>query len=540
VIVDRSNNKIKKLLSDAEHAQKKGRFEVSIALYQKILADDPNHNMALNNLAVIYIMQARYDLAEGVIMRVMETSEDAASFNHLAIVYMRTSRLTQSAKLLEHALVLDPFKLETFLNLANAYGLLKDYQRAFHFALEGVKCDPTSSFAFNNLGTVLSQMAKYEEAEIAYQTAAELDTNNIEAFVNLGSLQVMTGKEYLAIDTYETALHRLKKTAGGQIDVIKFLLSFEYLKAANLSKGWEFYDSGFHPSVPSTSARTPPRSFKKPRWTGQTIAGKTLLVWREQGLGDEMMFMSCLPELLKKHEKIIVEVDRRLVEVVQRSFPTIHVRAQNFGPAPHFDAVNHDYDYHVPLGSLMRYFRPTLEHFQTSGPYIQVDPDKKAKFAERLSQYKGKKLIGICWRSGVIDHSRALGYTSLTSWGSLFNYSNAVWVNLQYGECEAECIAAEQAFGIEILRWEDLNLKDDLDDVFALIDNLDCVVTAATAVHHMGASVGAETMLLAATRAWNRFGLDYDPWFPNLHPFVIGDGSVDETLGRIKAIIQGH
>ena len=529
----------RKLLSDAENAQKKGRIGEAIERYNKVLAIDPTNHMALNNLSLIYIGTANFDLAEQMIMKIMETPEaDAASFNHLAIVYMRTSRLVQAAKLLEHALVLDPFKIETFLNLANVFGLLKEFDTAFHYALEAIKIDPTSSFAFNNLGTVLSSMAKYEEAKIAYQTAADLDPNNLEAFVNLGSLQVTTGQSYLAIETYEKAMAKVKKAASGQIDVIKFLLSFEYLKAGNLKKGWEYYDSGFHPSVPVTSARVAPRTFKKPQWKGQNIAGKTLLLWREQGLGDEILFMSCVRDLLKIHSKIILEVDSRLVETIQRSFPTILVRAQNYGPPPQFAAVYHDYDFHLPLGSLMRYLRPTLEDFKTSGPYVAIDEAKKSKFAERLKAYEGKTLIGICWRSGTIDPTRARSYTSLASWAPLFELDNVVWVNLQYGDCEHECRAAEEAFGIEILRWKDIDLKDDLDDVFALMRNLDVIVTAATAVHHMGASVGSETVLLAPRRAWNRFGLDYDPWFANLHPVLVNQDDFAGSMVEVRSMIE--
>lgn len=533
------DNPHKKLLLDAENAQKKGRVAEAVERYNKVLAVDPTNHMALNNLSLIYIGTANFDLAEDAIMKIMATPEaDAATFNHLAIVYMRTSRLLQATKLLEHALTLDPFKLETFLNLANAFGLLKEFNMAFHYALEAIKIEPTSSFAFNNLGTVLSGMAKYEEAQIAYQTAAELDPNNLEAFVNLGSLQVTTGQSYLAIETYEKAMSKVKKAASGQIDVIKFLLSFEYLKAGNLKKGWDYYDSGFHPSVPVTSARVVARTFKKPIWKGQPIPGKTLLLWREQGLGDEILFMSCVRDLLKIHPKIILEVDKRLVETIQRSFPTITVRAQNYGPPPQFAAVMHDYDYHLPLGSLMRYLRPTLAHFETSGPFVQIDDVKKTKFAGRLKAYKGKTLVGICWRSGTLDPTRARGYTSLMSWSPLFKLDNVVWVNLQYGECEQECQAAEEAFGIEIVRWNDLDLKDDLDDVFALMSELDVIVTAATAVHHMGAAVGAETVLLAPRRAWNRFGLDHDPWFANLHPILINQDDFAGSMEQVKSLIE--
>ena len=111
---------------------------------------------------------------------------------------------------------------------------------------------------------------------------------------------------------------------------------------------------------------------------------------------------------------------------------------------------------------------------------------------------------------------------------------DVVWVNLQYGECEEECLEAEKEFGIEIVRWPDLDLKDDLDDVFALMSELDFVVTVATAVHHMAASTGVETLLITPHGAWNRFNLDYDPWFPNLHPFIGDEKNLAEALPLVK------
>ena len=530
-----------RLMSDAQHALNKGEYSIAIDKYNKILSLDPLNYAALNNLAVIFINQSKLEQAEEILLKYLSNSEgDASSFNHLAIVYMRTFRLSQALKLLEHARALDPFKIETYQNLANVCAQLKDNDAALHYALEAIKIDPTSSAAFNNLGSVFNSMAKFEEARLSFETAVELDSKNLEAFVNLGTAHVVLGDVQSAIATYETGLKKLPKHAATQSDVIKFLLSFEYLKTGRLKDGWGYYDSGFHPNIPNGNARSQPRTFKKPKWKGQPIQGKVLLVWREQGLGDEMMFLSMMPDLIKIHDKIILECDKRLVETLQRTFPQILVREQKYGQPPYFEAVHHDYDYHIPLGSLMRYLRPTIDSFKTSGPYLVVDPAKKEKFSNRLKIHKDKLLIGICWRSGNIDPLRALTYIGIMEWGELFSLDNVAWVNLQYGECEQECLEAEKKFGIEIIRWNDLDLKDDLDDIFALMSELDFVVTVATAVHHMGAATGCETLLITPTGAWNRFHLDYDPWFKNIHPFIADYQNLQETLPDVKNYILKH
>lgn len=527
-----------RLLADAQRAQNRGDYNIAIDRYSKVLEIEPFNYYALNNLSVIYINQSKLQLAENILLTLLSNTEgDAASYNHLSIVYMRTFRLPQALKLLQHALSLDPFKIETYQNLTNVCAQLKDTESALHYALEAIKIDPTSSPAFNNLGSVFNSMAKFEESKLAFETAYELDPKNIEALINLGTAHVVLEQIEDAIATYEKGLKKLPKQAATQSDVIKFLLSFEYLKTGRLKEGWEYYDSGFHPNIPSGNARSQPRTFKRPRWKGQPIPGKTLLVWREQGLGDEMMFSSLMPDLIKRCKNIILEVDKRLVETFQRSFPEILVRHQRYGQPPYFEAIDHDYDFHVPMASLMRYLRPTIESFQGSGPYVIVDPQKKAKFAERLEPYKDKLLIGICWRSGSIDALRALTYVGIMKWGELFSMQNIAWVNLQYGECEQECLEAENEFGIKIIRWPDLNLKDDLDDVFALMSELDYVVTVATAVHHMAAATGCETLLITPKGAWNRFNLDYDPWFPNLHPFVVDYQRLDEAFPLVREYI---
>ena len=528
-------NNSNKTLSDAWHAQQKGNYDTAISKYKNHLQTDPYNSYAITNLCVIYINLGKLDLAENLIMTYLEKTEgDIASFNHLAIVYMRTGRHIQAARLLDHALSLDPFNLETHLNLVNVYSVLKDNSKAMHYALECIKLEPTSSKAFNNLGGILNSMAMFDEAQIAFQTAYELDNSNLEALINMGTIQIMKYQNDEAIVVYEKALRKISKKSDTHGDVIKFLLSFEYLKKGQLSKGYEYYDCGFHPNIPRNSARGPARKFKKPRWDGKQINGKTILIWREQGLGDELMFLSCMPDLIAAHDKIILEVDQRLVDTMQRSFPSVEVRGEVFIPAPFLDAVYQDYDYHLPVGSLMRFFRPQIEDFNRSGPYVVINKEKKEKFTERLAPYKDKLLIGICWRSGNIDALRAMTYIGILNWGDLFSMKNVVWINLQYGECEEECLEAEKEFGIEIIRWNDLNLKDDLDDVFALITELDYVVTVATAVQHMAAAVGVETLLIKPPGDWNHFNLDYDPWFPSLHPFIAEYQNLAKALPAVK------
>jgi hypothetical protein len=239
------------------------------------------------------------------------------------------------------------------------------------------------------------------------------------------------------------------------------------------------------------------------------------------------LFYTCLHELKDMGGNVIVECDKRLVEVMARSFPEFTIRAEIFLPQQESRSPHSDFDFHLPLGSLMRYFRPTTESFNRSGAYIKPDPAKVAKFQERLAPYKDDyRLVGICWRSGKLDPVRNLSYTTLDEWGEVLKAPGLKFVNLQYGNCEDELRDVEAKYGEEILRWKDLDLKNDLDDVFALMACLDGVCSVQTAVLVMAGVADIPSVGLRAF-GWTLLGQGRAPWFKKQK---LGNEDVKQTL----------
>ena len=152
--------------------------------------------------------------------------------------------------------------------------------------------------------------------------------------------------------------------------------------------------------------------------------------------------------------------------------------------------------------------------------------DRQIKFKNRLKNHNAKLLIGICWRSETLSASRNSEYTSISDWGPIFSIPNACFVNLQYGECEEEIQQAEEKFNIKILRWNDIDLKMDIDDVMSLIDCLDIVITAGTAVFAMAGSIRKETYLYISKPGWDLLGTDYYPWFDTVKVFYPSAGEI--------------
>jgi tetratricopeptide (TPR) repeat protein len=505
---------MQRIKDQAKKARLAGQMHKARQLYEQYLKAYPDDGIAQLDLASVYMQLELFDEAARVYAKMLEKNpKQEVVLSNLGGALIRLGRVKDAKAILDYALEINPKNIYARINLGGVLQALGEQQAALSNALEAVSIDPTNATAFNNLGSALSDMARFAEARHAFETATMLNPKQIDAHINLAGSESKLGSPQASVAAYQKALSLLPPEAKQRAEAIRFYMSFEYLKQGMLPEGWDCYEGGFSNLVPVAGARHPRRQFAVPRWNGEMLNGKTLLVWREQGLGDELLFATCLHELEALGGKVIVECDKRLVETFTRSFPQYTVRAEAFLPDQGMQSAYKDFDLHVPLGSLMKYFRRDIKDFERSGAYIKADPAKVAKFSERLAPYKEDyRLVGICWRSGKLDPVRNLGYTTLDEWGEVLQTPGFKFINLQYGDCEAELQQAEEKHGVEILRWPDLNLKDDLDDVFALMHCLDAVASVQTAVLVMGGSVGVPTVGVKAG-GWTSMGNDTSPFF---------------------------
>jgi tetratricopeptide (TPR) repeat protein len=487
-----------------------GRYPEAFEAFKPLYESTPQDITLGLDFGHICMEVEHFDIATRVFAKILDAEpKNIVALSNLGGSLIRVGRLQDARAILEYVLELDPKNLHARINLGGVLQAAGEREANLHNALEAIAIEPTATLAFNNLGAAFSDMAMFSEAKHAYETAVMLDPKNIDALINLAASESRLGNSSESAKMYERVLQMLPKEATNRADAIRFYAAFEYLKQGVLEKGWDYYEGGFSPLVPATGARAPRREFRAQRWNGAQLHGKTLMVWREQGLGDELLFATCLHELEALGGQIIVECDKRLVETFARSFPKYRVRAEQL------NSPIEDFDLHVPIGSLMKYFRRNIKDFEGSGAYIKVDPAKVKKFEERLAPYgQDYRLVGICWRSGKLDPVRNLNYTKLDDLSVILKDPNLKFVNLQYGECEAEIRAVEEEYGIEILRWADLNLKDDLDDVFALIECLHSIISVQTAVLVAAGAVGKRAFGLKCF-GWTRLGSENQVWFEN-------------------------
>ncbi len=536
------NNKQVHLLVKAQKERDRKNYPECIRLCKSVLRTAPETAQAHEILALAALESQDFELAEtsGREATRLEPSNPNGALI-VSVSLMSRSRDDIAVQVLEDQLTRTPEVLALMFNLHSCYANQGENQKAIEIALKTVQLAPTNPDAYNNLGASLHAVNRTEDADIAFQTAVDLDPNHFTARLNLAN-NLTDQQDARKIEEINQAVNKFgdKMPERSKIGALHNT-AFAYLRLGNLEKGWERLEYGFSPLIDSSRGRRPQRHFNVPRWKGEAVNGRRLLVWREQGLGDEIMFGSMLAELTNIDGEVIFECEPRLVGLMARSFPQFKVRPELYRAAYPHDSPYDDYDLEIPIGSLAAIYRRTIEDFDRSAPYLKPDPDKQADYAQRLANIAGsKKRVGICWRSGVVSPTRGNSYTLLRDWDALFKDPDICVVNLQYGKCEEELQAIEKEYGIQIVRWEDTNLQMDLEAVAALIANLDVLCSVGTVVAQMGGAIGIPTLLCANIYNWTSFGTQRYPFFPDIHLFVDSVNGDMELAARQAASVIGQ
>ena len=531
---------LSKELTLARQLLKKGNLEAARQKFATIFRLAPNMTKAsLEYASILERMRLWPDLLV-VCETLYEKAPNDVEFNsQLFKLYIKLGRFEEAELKLNKLEQLNPGTYELAVqkySYATSSGKTQD---ALHYAIEAVKLRPDSISAYINLGAAFCGLGMREQGRHAFETVLHLDPENVFAFSNLAYIAAEELRVDEALDLYQQTLTLNKNYRVLSDASIQFPLSFQYLHKGILDRGWECYDIGFDLALPSGSRRSPDRKFHKLKWSGENILNKKILVWREQGLGDELRFLGVLPDLIAIAKDVIIECDPRLVNIFRRSFPSSAVRPAQWDIKTG-KSIEEDYDLQIPIGSLMRYLRKDITDFYPQRILLTPDENDREQIKSVFNNIFSTGLkIGICWRSGQLDPVRNSGYTNLADWAEILQMNGCHFVTLQYGDTESEIKAAEAALGITIHRWSDLDLKNDLDGVFALMSELDLVISVGTAVAEMAPLVGTETWQLFAGKPWTMLGQNKWPWAPNVQSFYPESGiNMAHTMGAVTDALR--
>ena len=254
----------------------------------------------------------------------------------------------------------------------------------------------------------------------------------------------------------------------------------------------------------------------KPRWSGETR--QRVLVWAEQGIGDEIMYSSVIPELYATSSKILMKCDKRLIPLFKRSFPndiTYYSRDAHVS--------EDEYDFHIPMGSLPLTFRRSLDSFENSASgFLKCNMARAKSIKSQLSHEQGKKLVGISWKTKSPNRNSSTRNIKLADLARVLDNSKTQLVSLQYGDVSDEISAVKRDYGIDVIQFDKVDNKHDIDGLASLILACDQIVSTTNVTVHLAGALGVKVTAL----------------LPFTHRWIWGDGSESFFYGSVTPIKQ--
>ena len=379
-------------------------------------------------------------------------------------------------------------------------GRLAEAENVYQQILKG---NPNQPVALRLLGTVAYQLGKSEAAVEFITKAITINPNDAEAHNNLGRALRELGQLDAAVASCRRALTITPDLAEAHV-----FLSLALLLQGNLKEGWEEYEWGLKVEQGKRAPNLPAEM-----WLGSSLRGKSIIVCAEQGIGDEIMFASCIGDLLERSpDKLFLDCDPRIEALLSRSFPGVIVHGTNRDMDLSWLGENGPPDYSLPIGSLPKFFRNRVEDFPEREAYLTPHPDLVEKWTQRLASLKEGLKIGLSWRGGGVRAA------PLSDWQPLLSM-DASFINLQYGDISEDIATLGD---VHIHDWPDNDPLTDLDSQAALISCLDLVVTIDNATVHMAGALGTRTWLLlehVPDWRWPEAFSDTSPFYRSIRLF---------------------
>jgi len=549
----RENQTPQRMLDDALQHHQNGGFSEAGHLYHRILAINPRHPDCLHLLGMIAYQEGRFETAAAMIRQAIAINSSGTSYYaNLGTVLQAQGKLEEAEILYRHALILKPDLAEVHVNLGNVLqargeldGSVACYERALAFRPAcaetynnlgnarqkqrqmdvAISCyeralsiKPNYAEAYYNLGNACRDQDKLDQAVTHYQTALTIEPEYVEAYYNLGNVLREQGKLENALAKYRKAL-MLRPNYGKA----GFGEALAQLLQGDFTIGWRNFERRWL----STDHDTPKREYREPDWSGEKLSSGNLLLWGEQGIGDEIMFAGLIPDVIRTGNHCILDCDPRLKPLFTRSFPEVNV-VSGCGPGGHPELKIAS---QLPIGSLPGLFRTTGSAFAvTTSPYVFANPTARKRLRARYAD--GRRLVGLAWytKSSKTGRFRSIDLSLLAP---LFTRPDIQWVSLQYGDPGMLENQAEAA-GAPILIDRTVDQFSNIDIFAAQIAAMDLVITIDNSTAHLAGALGVPVWVLLPFAPDWRWLLDREDcqWYPTMRLFR------QTELGNWQSVVE--
>lgn len=451
-------------------------------------------------------------------------------------------KITEAEKELIKTLEVNPDDPRALYLLGTIHVIRGDHAVGIQLLLRTVQIAPEMFEAWNNLGNAYKALNLDVQAQVCWQRALAIpgraQNEYADILNNIATLYVNAGEPDTGIQYCKEAIKLDPQHADAHWNLALLMLEKGMFK-----EGWELYKWGFRNNI-----RLMRNYGDIPYWKGQKDA--VVAVWGEQGIGDEILFASMIPDLKKISRKVIFDCHPRLERLFKASFPDVVVygtRKDNYITWP---SQHPDIQYRVAIGDLGQYFRNSLDDFPEHHGYLRVLDEDRQRMRQKLEDIaEGRSIIGISWQGGTRKTRKDYRSIPLEKWLPILKH-DMLFVSLQYTEdAHKEIARLEEQYGIRIIHWPHILQAEDYYETAVLVSAMDLVITVNTAVHHLAGALGVPTYTLTpvakAWRYWIPEGIDRTPWYPSVRIFqqkehLKWDEVIEEVAKCIQLYERGH
>lgn len=507
-----------------------GNLEEAHKCYQKAVSLEPDNLVARCNLGASYLDLGKKFEATTILEQVVKNNPEFVRGRHMyGQVLLKTGEYEKAVSQLEHVYLQDSSSDEVLIHLVSTLINIRNFDRALELSEKALQANPDSAEAHISMGVSLLKMDRLEGALEHLQCAVELNPDSYDAHNNIGITLQYLGRIGEAHMHYNKAIQL--RSGMGSHDA-RLHRSIAYLMMGDYEKGWAEYDMRFEQKSRHV------RAFPFAQYDGSSLDGRTLLVHAEQGIGDEIMFASCIPDLLRQEGKIILDCHPKLGSIFSRSFPDVVVHGSEQTEDTSWVSKYEPIDVQIPIGSLPGIFRKGLSQFPNHHGYLYNDAKDVGYWKDRLKNIGSGINVGISWQGGTDKTNSTRRVIELEKWLHILQQPGFNFISLQYTDCRGDIEKFRQDHGIEIHHWQEA--IDDYEQTAALIEALDLVISVQTAIVHLAGALGQTVwVLVPAIPEW-RYGFEGNtmPWYPSARLFrqtKLGewDNVIEDVLNKL-------
>jgi len=555
-------------LQNAIALHQKGQLGQAEAIYIQLLGIDPTNADALHLLGVIAHQTGNHKSAIDMIGNAIEINPNVASYYcNRGNALKELKQFDAAVASYDKAIALKPDFAEAYFNRGVALNELKQFEAAVASCDKAIALKPDFAEAYSNRGNALKELKQFDAAVASYDKAIALKPDFAKAYSNRGVALKELKQFEAAVASYDKAI-ALKpdydEAYSNRGNALQELKQFDaavasYDKAIALKPNFaqaysnrgllrlalkDFYNGFLDCKYrwDSGDSLSEPQKTKLPSVSKSEIKGR-LLIWAEQGIGDEIFYAGLLPMLSTKDVSLALSADKRLHPIYRRSFPKVEILDKDVLMN---SSVDTGFDAQAPIGDLgyLLDINPAAIK-ATRSPYLQSDPVKRDSYRRTTSALGSGLVCGVAWKSvsPKFGTAKSIG---LDSFAPLLGLPGVHFVNLQYGDVKEEIQHVKSTLSVDVHQVPGVDVFNDVDSLLALIDACDVIVTTSNVTAHLAGSIGKRAAVLvphSRGKIWYWHENDeYSFWYPSLKLFyqdntLTWDQTIEDCSDWVKSLL---